>query len=144
MSFVCMAFTRACSKTASSRASADYENVNAPSTHGAECRTRSPMCALCDVRIEKTTEPNVESESKPLFQFAGFRPFSAPKVSAYEGISMATGRNACRGFGQSSQYRDERRRRHIRSLSQYFAHSITSQNHVRSQAATRLDAIFES
>ena len=126
MSFVCMAFTRACSNTASSRASADYENVNAPLTHGAECRTRSPMCALCDVRIEKTTEPNVESESKPLFQFAGFRPFSAPKLSAHERISVASSRSACRCFGQSSQYRGERDRRHIRSLSQYFAHLITT------------------
>ena len=63
-----------------------FERVYAPPTHAAECRTRSPMCAICDVRIEKTTEPNVESESKPLFQFAGIRPFSAPKLSAHERI----------------------------------------------------------
>ena len=86
ISFIWIPFTRASSKTALSNAPAVFERVYAPPTHAAECRTRSPMCALCDVRIEKTTEPNVESESKPPFQFAGFRPFSAPKLSAHERI----------------------------------------------------------
>ena len=51
ISIVWIPFTRASSKTALSWASAVFEEMNTPSTHGAERHTRLPLWALCDVRI---------------------------------------------------------------------------------------------
>ena len=145
MCIVCIAFTRASSKSVLSKASTVFEEVNALSAHGAECQTCSPLRTLCDAKLSnKTYEQNVESVSKPLFRFTCFCPFSASNLSAHERISVASGDSACHCFWQFSQYGGERGKSYIRSLSQFIAHSITSQNHVRSHATTRYDAVFKS
>ena len=145
MCIVCIAFTRASSKSVLSKASTVFEEVNAPSAHGAECQTFSPLRTLCDAK--SVIKPMSKMSNLCLNRFSGspvFAPFSASNLSAHERISVASGRSACHCFWQFSQYGGERGKSHIRSLSQFFAHSITSQNHVRSHATTSYDAVFES
>ena len=148
MCIVCIAFTRASSKSVLSKASTVFEEVNAHSAHGAECQTCSPLRTLCDAKLSnKTYEQIVESVSKPLFRFTCFCPFSASNLSAHERISVASGRSACHFFGnfRSTEVNEVKVIFAVyRSLSQFIAHSITSQNHVRSHATTRYDAVIES
>ena len=130
MCIVCIAFARTSSKSVLSKASTVFEEVNAPSAHGAECQTCSPLRTLCDAKLSnKTYEQNVESVSKPLFRFTCFCPFFASNLSAHERISVASGRSACHCFWQFSQYGGERGKSYIRSLS-----------HTQSRAKTMYEA----
>ena len=76
MCIVCIAFTRASSKSVLSKASTVFEEVNAPSAHGAECQTFSPLRTLCDAKL--VIKPMSKMSNLCLNRFSGspvFAPF---------------------------------------------------------------------
>ena len=145
MCIVCIAFTRASSKSVLSKASTVFEEVNAPSAHGAECQTFSPLRTLCDAK--SVIKPMSKMSNLCLNRFSGspvFAPFSASNLSAHERISVASGRSACHCFWQFSQYGGERGKSYIRSLSQFIAVFRTLNHEPKSCTKPRYDKLRRS
>ena len=142
MCIVCIAFARASSKSVLSKASTVFEEVNAPSAHGAECQNCSPLRTLCDAKL--VIKPMSKMSNLCLNRFSGspvFAPFPRRICRHMSESRWHPVRSACHCFWQFSQYGGERGKSYIRS----FSHTQSRrQNHVRSHATTRYDAVFES
>ena len=149
MCIVCIAFTRASSKSVLSKASTVFEEVNAPSAHGAECQTFSPLRTLCDAKL--VIKPMSKMSNLCLNRFSGspvFAPFPRRICRHMSEFSVASGRSACHCFWQFSQYGGERGKSYIRSLSQFIAVFRTLNHDAKTMyeahATTSYDAVFES
>ena len=145
MCIVCIAFTRASSKSVLSKASTVFEEVNAPSAHGAECQTFSPLRTLCDAKL--VIKPMSKMSNLCLNRFSGspvFAPFPrriCRHMSESRWHPVAAPATVFGNFRSTAVNEVKVIFAVYRSLSHT---QSRRQNHVRSHATTRYDAVFES
>ena len=145
MCIVCIAFTRASSKSVLSKASTVFEEVNAPSAHGAECQNFSPLRTLCDAKL--VIKPMSKMSNLCLNRFSGspvFAPFPrriCRHMSESRWHPVAAPATVFGNF-RSTAVNEVKV---IFAVYRSFSHTQSRrQNHVRSHATTRYDAVLES